>query len=98
MNTAADPFESRRLRVRGRVQGVGYRYACVRQAHVLGLTGWVRNRIDGSVELLLQGAPATVDEMTAWLHHGVPGARVATVDAEADASPRLAAFERRPDL
>lgn len=99
MSAAADPFEARLLRVRGRVQGVGYRYGCVRQAHTLGLTGWVRNRSDGSVELLLQGTPEAVDTMLAWLPHGVSGARVDAVEqGPAPPGPRLAAFESRPTL
>ena len=43
------------VRVRGRVQGIGYREACVHQARALGITGWVRNRMDESVEAMLQG-------------------------------------------
>ncbi|HEX7637544.1 MAG TPA: acylphosphatase, partial [Burkholderiaceae bacterium] len=43
--------------VRGRVQGVGFREACVAEARALGVAGWVRNRPDGSVEVVLQGPP-----------------------------------------
>lgn len=57
-------------RVYGRVQGVGYREACVRHARAHGITGWVRNRMDGSVEVMLQGSPQQLEEMCHWLRHG----------------------------
>ncbi|HEY9279596.1 MAG TPA: acylphosphatase [Eoetvoesiella sp.] len=64
------------VHITGRVQGVGFRAAAVRQAHLHGVTGWVRNADDGSVEALLQGEPDQVDRMLSWLHTGPPGARV----------------------
>jgi len=85
------------VRVRGRVQGVGYRYACVQQARVLGLAGWVRNRADGSVEALLQGPREQLERMTAWMRQDVPGARVSGMDvAEVNAAPAFSGFEQRP--
>ena len=85
-------------RVRGRVQGVGYRESCVVEASALGVTGWVRNRRDGSVEAVLQGRADAVERMCAWLRRGPPMARVDDVDlAELPAStPRFDRFERRP--
>lgn len=68
--------ESWLVRVRGRVQGVGYRDACVRGAQALGVTGWVRNRMDESVEAMLQGTPDQLADMCRWLRHGLPAARV----------------------
>ena len=50
-------LESWLVRVSGRVQGIGYREACVGRARELGVTGWVRNRMDDSVEAMLQGSP-----------------------------------------
>ena len=50
-------IQNRMVRVYGRVQGVGYREACVCRARALGITGWVRNRVDGSVDVMLQGSP-----------------------------------------
>lgn len=56
--------------VRGRVQGVGFRDATARTARALGLEGWVRNRADGSVEVLAQGDPAALDRLEAFLRTG----------------------------
>ncbi|HUH87820.1 MAG TPA: acylphosphatase [Pusillimonas sp.] len=63
-------IETLDVRITGRVQGVGFRAATVRQAHSLGVTGWVRNASDGSVEALIQGEPEQVDQMLSWLHRG----------------------------
>lgn len=65
-----------RVVVRGRVQGVGFRYSAFRQANGLGLTGWVRNRADGSVEAWLEGPNADVAAMLDWLTTGPGYARV----------------------
>lgn len=77
---------ARLVRIRGSVQGVGYRDATVRQAHALGVAGWVRNRRDGSVEAFVQGTPEAVAAMVHWCHQGPRGARVARVDV-AEATP-----------
>lgn len=65
--------------VRGRVQGVGFRWATRREAQARGLRGWVRNADDGSVEVLVAGAPDVVDAMVAWLGRGPDGANVEDV-------------------
>jgi acylphosphatase len=62
--------------VHGVVQGVGFRYAMREAAEREGVTGWVRNRSDGSVEAELQGDPAAVDAVLAWAAEGPPGSRV----------------------
>jgi len=99
-DTASDPggVESWLVRVRGRVQGVGYRDACVRRARALGLVGWVRNRGDGSVEALLQGPPQPLATMRRWLGDGVPAARVDAIEAAPLPPPAalLDRFERLP--
>ena len=77
--------------VRGRVQGVSFRWYTQQEAQKLGLTGWVRNRRDGSVELECEGEAAQVDALLAWLDRGSPSSRVEKVErreleaAQADA-------------
>jgi acylphosphatase len=66
----------RQIRVKGLVQGVGYRYALRHEAERLGVTGWVRNRADGSVEALLKGDARNLAELVAWARRGPPGAWV----------------------
>lgn len=62
--------------VRGDVQGVGYRYTMRMVAREAGVTGWVRNLRDGSVEAEVEGATEKVDEVLAWMAEGPPGSRV----------------------
>ena len=78
------------LRIRGTVQGVSYRESARAEAVRLGLTGWVRNRSDGSVEALAEGPSRALDAFTTWCHQGPPLARVTDV-ARADA-PALGEF------
>jgi acylphosphatase len=75
------PVQRRAVRVtiRGRVQGVGYRWWAVRQAELLRLDGWVRNRSSGEVELMAIGASGLVEQMIAACRSGPPGAAVAEV-------------------
>ncbi|GAK60245.1 probable acylphosphatase [Candidatus Vecturithrix granuli] len=72
----------RHLYVSGRVQGVAFRYSAIRQAHLLGVTGWVKNVFDGRVELLIEGDDAAVREMTAWCYQGPRAAHVTEVEEE----------------
>ena len=71
-----------RLTITGRVQGVGYRDWTITAARRLGLTGWVRNRIDGAVEVLIVGDDNAVGEMIDACRRGRPVARVDNVDIE----------------
>ena len=67
--------------VRGRVQGVGFRYFVLASARELGLAGWVANERDGSVRCLAEGASAGLDALEAALRIGPAGAMVASVSA-----------------
>jgi acylphosphatase len=75
-----------RASIQGRVQGVGFRYSVISAAQELGLTGFVENRVDGSVYVEAEGPPAMLDRMEAFLRRGPRLARV-----EALASERLEA-------
>lgn len=90
---------TRRLRISGRVQGVGFRYALQREAERRGVTGWVRNRADGSVEALVQGPPEAVEAIIEWARRGPPGSRVTELrtapPAAEDETPHPS-FELRP--
>ncbi len=70
----------RRVVVRGRVQGVGFRASCAHRAVAAGLRGWVRNRADGTVEAVFEGDATVVDALVAWCAEGPPFARVSGVD------------------
>ena len=74
---------ARRIIVRGRVQGVGFRYAMTEAAREADVCGWVRNRRDGTVEALAQGEPGAVESAIAWCRRGPPGARVTDVEVAA---------------
>jgi acylphosphatase len=77
---------TRRIVVGGRVQGVGYRYFVASEAEALAVAGWVRNRFDGSVEVLASAPPDRVEAFVGRLWRGPRLARVATVDVS-DAEP-----------
>lgn len=67
--------------VHGMVQGVSFRYYTQRQARQLGLRGFVRNRSDGTVEVVAEGPRRAVEELYSWLHSGPPMAEVREVEA-----------------
>jgi acylphosphatase len=73
--------QQRRLHasVHGRVQGVGYRATTMDEARRLNLAGWVRNRLDGTVEVLAEGPESRLTIFVEYLHHGPWGARVTSV-------------------
>lgn len=68
--------------VRGKVQGVGFRWFVREQARALGLTGWVRNRDDGSVEVLAHGDEAALGQLRSLIGSGPSGARVTVVEEQ----------------
>ena len=78
--------------VRGRVQGVGFRWFVRERARALGLTGWVRNRQDGSVEVLALGDDLALERLRAILRTGPDGARVSDVE-DRGAEPGVAALD-----
>ena len=85
-----------RLRIIGRVQGVGFRAFVADEAQTRGLAGWVRNRADGSVDALIAGDSETVDEMVAACRRGPYGARVedlAIEDADESDLTKHSGFE-----
>lgn len=68
-----------RLIIEGRVQGVWFRESTRRQAAALGLTGWARNRPEGTVEVVSEGPEEQVRKLVAWCHQGPPAAKVTRV-------------------
>jgi acylphosphatase len=92
--TQQPALAARRFLVRGRVQGVGFRWFVEREAHILQIAGWVRNNPDSTVEVLAQGTR----EQLAGLHHRLrEGPRAARVDEvevkDADPVPGLSSFQ-----
>jgi acylphosphatase len=86
---------AKHLMITGRVQGVGYRASFEQQARTLGLSGWVRNRRDGSVEAEVDGDPAALDAIVAWSRQGPPAARVDQVQVD-DVATTAASFTILP--
>ena len=86
----------RRLRIHGLVQGVSFRDWAVRAARSRGLTGWVRNRRDGSVEALVVGEPDAVDAFTADCRQGPVAARVDRIDHREESASPIEGFTIRP--
>jgi ADP-ribose pyrophosphatase len=80
---AARPMRAERLTIRGSVQGVGFRYGLITEATAEGLTGWVRNRRDGTVEAHLQGDADAVERVATWARRGPPAAEVTAVERTA---------------
>ena len=68
------------LVVKGRVTGVFFRASAQREARRLGVTGWVKNRNDGSVEIMAEGDEDAIKEIISWAHHGPSASRVDSVD------------------
>jgi acylphosphatase len=93
MSSAEKPVEARRFIVRGRVQGVGFRWFVEREAHILRIAGWVRNNSDGSVEVFAQGTREQLSGLRARLQEGPRAARVDAVEeSPARATDGLSTF------
>jgi len=85
--------QARRYLVRGRVQGVGFRWFVEREAHILSIAGWVRNKPDGRVEVLAQGTREQLDALSLRLREGPRAARVDDVEeSEANHTAGLTTF------
>ncbi len=95
----SEPTEARlSLRIRGRVQGVGYRAATRKQARILGLRGWVRNEQDGSVTVVAEGPRDQLVALRRFCDEGPPFARVDQVEAVwGDATGEFPGFDQRMD-
>ena len=87
---------ARRVVIAGRVQGVGWRGWMIQQAQALGVAGWVRNRRDGTVEALLDGPEAAVEELLRACRRGPRGASVESVIEEMAEPPDDPGFHRLP--
>ena len=86
---------AKHLKISGRVQGVGFRYSMSEEAERLGVTGWVRNRRDGTVEAVIDGAPDAVEAVLAWARRGPRGASVTEVEV-VEIRESFERFEVRP--
>lgn len=93
----------RHLLIHGLVQGVGFRTMLAWEARQMGVSGWVRNRREGTVEALLQGEAAAVANLIAWARSGPPGAQVTHIDVSAEeaadgAAEMMTDFAQLPTL
>jgi acylphosphatase len=99
MPQASETIRTVHLRVRGLVQGVGYRAFVGSEARHLGIDGWVRNRRDGSVEAIFRGAPAQVEALIGLCRRGPQAAEVASIDvADVAEGAAFHGFEMRPTI
>lgn len=94
MGTGPD-MTGRHVVVHGTVQGVGYRMSAVTEARRLGVAGWVRNREDGTVEMVVEGEAPAVEAMVSWAGEGPSHAEVSGVDVEDRPAEGLAGFAQR---
>jgi acylphosphatase len=85
----------RRVNVHGRVQGVGFRLSVARMADTRSVSGWVRNRADGTVEAVFEGEPEAVDALVRFSEVGPRGADVSRVDVVDEEPEGLAVFDVR---
>jgi acylphosphatase len=90
-------MNAKHLHIHGLVQGVGFRWSLAHEAQRLGLTGWVRNRRDGTVEAVVCGDAAALARMVAWAYRGPPAARVSHVEV-AEAEGEFISFEHWPTV
>ena len=96
--TDNDDFTHLRLRIEGKVQGLGYRDFVVGEATRLGVDGWIRNRADGTVEALVSGSNKAVETLVGLCMKGAPGAQVKDVELHKAEPATEKGFKRRPTL
>jgi acylphosphatase len=89
-------MNAKRLVIAGRVQGVGFRAWMIDKARALGVSGWVRNRMDGSVEALIAGEIAAVEELARLCRRGPRLAEVTSIDEELAEAPDHPGFHEAP--
>ena len=93
-----EDYTSLRLKVEGFVQSVGYRAFAIDQARRRSLDGWVRNRFDGTVEILISGPNKDVETFVGACMRGPDGARVENVELHRADPPKMKGFNRRPSV
>ena len=93
-----DELTHLRLRIEGKVQGIGYRDYLVGEATRLGVDGWIRNRSDGTVEALVSGANKAVEALVGLCMRGSPGATVRDVELHKAEPATEKGFRRRPTV
>ena len=86
------------ITIKGRVQGVWFRGWAAQQAKALGIVGWIRNRMDGSVEAVFAGPDADVNDLINQCRKGPPLARVDHIDVEEIDDQHFVGFEKRPTI
>jgi acylphosphatase len=89
-------MNAKRLVIAGRVQGVGYRAWMAEKARALGVDGWVRNRADGTVEALIAGDVAAVEELARLCRRGPRMAEVVSIDEDMADPPDHPGFHQAP--
>jgi acylphosphatase len=87
---------TRHLIIHGRVQGVGYRAYMRMEADRLSVTGWVRNRADGTVEAMIHGSPEDVSKLLEWARRGPPAARVTSIEVTEASGDEYERFDQLP--
>jgi acylphosphatase len=87
-----------RMKIQGQVQGVGFREFAIAEANARSLTGWVRNRSDGTVEIVCSGPQPDVEAFVGTCMRGPPAARVRNVEMGPAEAPDAIGFRRRPTV
>jgi acylphosphatase len=96
--TTEEDITSLHLKIEGFVQAVGYRNFAITEARKLGLDGWIRNRSNGHVEILISGENGAVESFVAICARGPEGSQVKGIEMEKADTPTEKGFNRRPSL